>query len=181
MKDRYHWESFNGKENLLQDRSKPSAERRECNIEGFSSLGDPSKNRDNGGDKMTKDDSVVDGEDPFSRVLPMYEVKKLVGDNLICGMCVKDKKKLPEEKLMNAIPYKYHGDVCSILRSVKGECGVKAKMKHIGCATSSNIKLVAAMFVMGVGDEEMANLLAFLDLHMANHPVAAAFLWLKEN
>eukprot|EP00957_Ditylum_brightwellii_P187865 14303628-Ditylum_brightwellii.AAC.1 len=112
-------------------------------------------------------------------------------------MCVEDEKKLLEEKLMNAILYKYQGDVCLILRSVKGEYGVKAKMRHIGCVTSvdvsccenriytcnaakrrsnkklitnrlttyeSNIKLIAAMLVMGVGEGEMANLLAFFDL-----------------
>eukprot|EP00957_Ditylum_brightwellii_P118416 9031660-Ditylum_brightwellii.AAC.1 len=44
-----------------------------------------------------------------------------------------------EEKLINAILYKYHSDVHSILRSVKGEYGVNAKMRHIGCATSVDV------------------------------------------
>eukprot|EP00957_Ditylum_brightwellii_P063235 4799782-Ditylum_brightwellii.AAC.1 len=98
---------------------------------------------------------------------------------------------------MDTIPYKYNDDLHSILRSVKGKYGVKAKMKHIGCANSvdvsccgnhvytcnaakwksnkklrknklttyeSNIKLVAAMLVMGVGGGELENLLTFLDL-----------------
>eukprot|EP00957_Ditylum_brightwellii_P008501 645317-Ditylum_brightwellii.AAC.1 len=63
MKEQIHWESFDEKENLLQERFRPSEERRACNIEGFSALGDPLTNRDNGGDKLTKDNSVVDGDD----------------------------------------------------------------------------------------------------------------------
>eukprot|EP00957_Ditylum_brightwellii_P064444 4890490-Ditylum_brightwellii.AAC.1 len=66
MKELYHWESFNEKENLLQQCFKPSEKKRARNTEGFSSLGDPSKNRNNGGDKLIKDDSVVDGDDPVS-------------------------------------------------------------------------------------------------------------------
>ena len=136
MKELYHWESFDGKENLLQECFRPSEDRRARNIKGFSSLGDPSTNRDNGGDKLTKDGSVVDGDDPVSCILPVREVENLVGENLMCGMCVEDEKKLLEDKLMNAIPCKYHDDVHLILRSVKKGNGVKAKMSHIGCATS---------------------------------------------
>eukprot|EP00957_Ditylum_brightwellii_P081449 6195905-Ditylum_brightwellii.AAC.1 len=77
MKELYHWESFDGKENLLQERFRPSEERRAHNIEGFSSLGHPSTHRDNGRDKLTKDDSVVDGDDPVSCILPVREVENL--------------------------------------------------------------------------------------------------------
>eukprot|EP00957_Ditylum_brightwellii_P207403 15352847-Ditylum_brightwellii.AAC.1 len=88
------------------------------------------------GDTLTKDDSVVDGDDPVLCIFLVKEVEKLVGKNLMCGVCVEDEKKLFEEMLINAIPYKYHGGVCLILRSVKGGNGVKAKMRHIGCTTS---------------------------------------------
>eukprot|EP00957_Ditylum_brightwellii_P189302 14408433-Ditylum_brightwellii.AAC.1 len=54
-------------------------------------------------------------------------------------MCVEDEKKLLEEKLINSIPYKYHGDVHLLLKSMKGEYGVKAKMRLIGCATSVDV------------------------------------------
>ena len=91
-KERYHWESFGRKENLLQERFRPSEERRAHNIKGFSSLGDPLTNRDNRGDELTKDGSVVDGDDPVSCILPVREVENLVGENLMCGMCVEDEK-----------------------------------------------------------------------------------------
>eukprot|EP00957_Ditylum_brightwellii_P073327 5572821-Ditylum_brightwellii.AAC.2 len=142
---------------------RPSAERRACNIEGFSSLEDPSKNRDNGRGRMTKNQSIVNvknGADPVSCILPMNNVTKLVGDNLICGMCVKGKSKSLEEKLINAIPYKYHGDVHLILSSVKGKCGMKAEMKHIDCATSIN-------WVLGARKWQIY--LHSLTSHMANH------------
>ena len=96
-KEMYYWESFDGKENIIQECLRLSVERRVHNIKCFSSFGDPLKNRDNGGDNMTKDDSVVDGEDPSSCILPVNEVKKMVGDNLICGMWLEDKTKLLEE------------------------------------------------------------------------------------
>ena len=121
MKENYHWESFGGKENLLQERFRPSEDRRARNIDEFSSLGDPSTNRDNGGDEFTEDGSVVDGDDPMSCILPLREMENLVGENLMCGMCVEGEKKLFEDKLINAIPFKYHDDVHSVVYFPQGD------------------------------------------------------------
>ena len=70
---------------------------------------------------MTKDDSVVDGDDLMSCILQVREAENLVGENLMCGMCVEDEKKLLKDKLINAIPFKYHDDVHLILSSVNKE------------------------------------------------------------
>ena len=114
----HHWEGFSNSDHVsLQNRFDPvqSAERREDNVQGLSSLG---KKRESENNQPEWDLSKKN--EPHSLCLLLSDdVKNFVSNNFACMECSDDNCKStvedPGAKLKNVLPLKYYDEIMSCI------------------------------------------------------------------